>query len=161
MEQTVPLHLHEASTLLPHPSVSHSEYNNCHTHSHWEGKCLISLKVVELSAYNDSSFFFPSLTSSATHIRCKGLLLNLITLNGTHKHSVGFPCTRERPVVEVSLYVTIHNTHERQTTMPLAGFEPSFSAIERPHTYAIDWNDPTTQICLVDDSVNLIGWPVE
>jgi hypothetical protein len=56
--------------------------------------------------------------------------------------------------VEVSLYLTIHNIHERQTTMPHAGFEPAISAFERPHTYALDWNDPTKQICLVDEFVN-------
>ena len=31
------------------------------------------------------------------------------------------------------LYLTIHNTHNRQTSMPPAGFEPTISAGERPH----------------------------
>jgi hypothetical protein len=101
-DQPVPLHLHEASTLLPHSSVTHSKYNNCYTHSRWEGKCFISLKALQLSAYNDSSFFFPSLTFSASHFRYKGLLLHFITLNGTHAYSVGLPCTRDRPIAEVS-----------------------------------------------------------
>ena len=30
------------------------------------------------------------------------------------------------------LYLTTHNTHNRQTSMPPAGFEPTFSAGERP-----------------------------
>lgn len=45
--------------------------------------------------------------------------------------------------------------------MPPAGYEPTISAIERPHTYALDWNDTTTQICLVDELVNWRGWAVE
>ena len=33
------------------------------------------------------------------------------------------------------LYLTTHNRH---TSMPLAGFEPTTSAGERPQTYALD-----------------------
>jgi len=36
------------------------------------------------------------------------------------------------------LYVTTHNTHNRQTSMPSARFEPTFSAGERPQIYALD-----------------------
>jgi len=36
------------------------------------------------------------------------------------------------------LYLTTHNTHKRQTSMPLVGFEPTISAGERPQTYALD-----------------------
>jgi len=36
------------------------------------------------------------------------------------------------------LYLTTHNTHNRQTSMPLVGFEPTISAGERPQTYASD-----------------------
>jgi len=36
------------------------------------------------------------------------------------------------------LYVTTHNTHKTQTSIPVAGFEPAFPASERPHTYALD-----------------------
>ena len=36
------------------------------------------------------------------------------------------------------LYLTAHNTHNRQTPMPLMGFEPTISAGERPQTYALD-----------------------
>ena len=36
------------------------------------------------------------------------------------------------------LYLTTHNTHNRQKSMPLVGFEPTISAGERPHTYALD-----------------------
>ena len=36
------------------------------------------------------------------------------------------------------LYLTTHNTHNRQTSMPRVGFEPTISACERPKTYALD-----------------------
>jgi len=62
------------------------------------------------------------------------------------------------------LYLTTHNTDNRQTTMPPVGFEPTISAGERPQTNALDravtrtgssktditkfslwsWNDATT-----------------
>jgi len=36
------------------------------------------------------------------------------------------------------LYLTTHNTHNRQTSMPPVGFEPTISAGEQPQTYALD-----------------------
>ena len=42
------------------------------------------------------------------------------------------------------IYLTIHNTHNRQTSMPPVGFEPTISAGERPQTYAIDRAAPGT-----------------
>ena len=36
------------------------------------------------------------------------------------------------------IYLTKHNTHNRQTSMPPVGFEPTISAGERPQIYALD-----------------------
>ena len=36
------------------------------------------------------------------------------------------------------LYLKTHNTHNRQTSMPPVGFEPTISAGKRPQTYALD-----------------------
>jgi hypothetical protein len=36
------------------------------------------------------------------------------------------------------LYLTTHNTHKRQTSMPLAGFKPAIPESERPQTHALD-----------------------
>ena len=36
------------------------------------------------------------------------------------------------------LYLTAHNIHNRQTSMPPVGFEPTISAGERPQTYELD-----------------------
>ena len=34
--------------------------------------------------------------------------------------------------------MTTHNTHNRQTDMPTAGFEPAIAASKRPQTHALD-----------------------
>jgi hypothetical protein len=44
------------------------------------------------------------------------------------------------------LYLTTHNTHNRQISMPPVGFEPKISAGERPQTYALDRAAPGTGI---------------
>ena len=36
------------------------------------------------------------------------------------------------------VYLTTHDTHNRQKSMPPVGFEPTISAGERPQTYALD-----------------------
>jgi hypothetical protein len=47
------------------------------------------------------------------------------------------------------LYLTIHNTHNRQSSMTAMGFKPAISVGERPQTYALEraatetgWNKP-------------------
>jgi hypothetical protein len=54
------------------------------------------------------------------------------------------------------LYLTTHNTHKKQTSMPPVGFEPAIPASERLQTHALDrmatgigWSCTlTTPICL-------------
>jgi hypothetical protein len=41
-------------------------------------------------------------------------------------------------LVTRDLYLTTHNTHNRQTSMPPLGFKPTISAGKRPQTYALD-----------------------
>jgi hypothetical protein len=36
------------------------------------------------------------------------------------------------------LYLATHNIHKRQTSMPLAGFEPAISVSERPQNHAFN-----------------------
>ena len=45
------------------------------------------------------------------------------------------------------LYLTTHDTHNRQTSMPPVGFEPTISAGERPQTYALDCAATGTGLC--------------
>ena len=45
-------------------------------------------------------------------------------------------------------YLTTHNTHNRQTSMPLVGFEPTISAGQRLQTYALDREATGTGNCV-------------
>ena len=45
-------------------------------------------------------------------------------------------------------YLTTHNTHNRQTSMPPMGFEPTILAGERPQTHALDRGGTGTGILL-------------
>jgi len=46
-------------------------------------------------------------------------------------HSIGFLCTSDRPVAEVSIPDNTNNTHKKQTSLPPAGFEPAIPATAR------------------------------
>ena len=83
-----------------------------------------------------------------TYFRCRELLLQLITLSDTHTHThththerthaLGRALLDGRSTRRRDLYLTIHNTHNRQTSVPPAGFESSIPASERPQTHALD-----------------------
>jgi hypothetical protein len=69
--------------------------------------------------------------------------LGLLVFRGlaiTHfRHTtVGRTPLDEGPARRRNLYLTTHNTHKRQTSMPPAGFEPTIPASERPYTQALD-----------------------
>jgi hypothetical protein len=51
--------------------------------------------------------------------------------------TVGRTPLEEGPARSRDLYLTTHNTHNRQTSMPPAGFEPAIPASERPQTHAV------------------------
>jgi hypothetical protein len=59
----------------------------------------------------------------------------LITHNDAPR-SVGLLWRCDQLVVETSTLE--HNTHNRQTSMPPVGFEPTIAAGERPYNYALD-----------------------
>jgi hypothetical protein len=61
----------------------------------------------------------------------------LMFLDNTRRRStVGRTPLDEWPARRRDLYLTTHDTHNRQTSLPLLGFEPTISASERPQTYA-------------------------
>jgi hypothetical protein len=75
-----------------------------------------------------------ALRSNAGH----GLFILEVSRSHTTTHqSVGLLWTSDQLVAE-SIYVTTHNTHNRQTFMPPVQFEPTILAGERPQTYALD-----------------------
>jgi hypothetical protein len=51
------------------------------------------------------------------------------------RHTVGLLWTSDQPVSETS---TCTGQHNRQASMPSAGFEPATPATKRPQTYALD-----------------------
>ena len=51
--------------------------------------------------------------------------------------SVGFVWKRNKPVAGTFICTT-HNTHNKQTSMPLAGFEPAIPSSELSQTHALD-----------------------
>jgi hypothetical protein len=44
----------------------------------------------------------------------------------------------EGPARRRDLYLTTHNTHKRQTSLPPVGLEPTIPVSERPQTHALD-----------------------
>ena len=44
----------------------------------------------------------------------------------------------ERSARRRDIYLTTHNTHKKETSMPPAGFEPAIPASERPQNHALD-----------------------
>ena len=54
------------------------------------------------------------------------------------RNTVGRTPLDEWPARRKDIYMTAHNTHNRQTSMPPMGFEPTISVDERPQTYVLD-----------------------
>ena len=80
-------------------------------------------------------FFSVALRPNAGH----GLLILEVFLDHTQRRStVGRTRLDEWSTRRKDLYLTTHNTHNRQTSMPPVGFETTISAGERPQTYALD-----------------------
>ena len=52
--------------------------------------------------------------------------------------TVGRTPLDEGPARHRDLYLTTHNTHNRQTSIPPVGFEPTILGSERPQTQALD-----------------------
>jgi hypothetical protein len=62
---------------------------------------------------------------------------NLILDNTQRRNTVDRTSLDKRSASCRDPYLTTYNTHNRQATMPLAGFKPTISTSERPN-YALD-----------------------
>ena len=63
----------------------------------------------------------------------------LMFLDHTQRRiTIGRTPLDERSAPRRGLYLQTHNTHNRQTSMPPVGFEPTISAGGRSQTYALD-----------------------
>ena len=65
-----------------------------------------------------------------------GLLIHRFLYHTQRRTTVGRTPLDELSARHRDLYLTTHNTHNRQTSMPPVVFETTISAGERPQTYA-------------------------
>ena len=77
------------------------------------------------------------------HCRCRVSLMPLITLHDsppthTHTHHIGITPLDRGSVRRRDLYLTKHNTRNKQTSMHAAAFESAIPASERTQTHAAD-----------------------
>ena len=107
---------------------------------------LISTCISVLEKLIFAKRFFRALWSDTTHIflwRCYPTRVMassfLRFLDHTHRRTiVGRAPLDEWSARRRDLYLTTHNTRNRQTSMPPVGFEPTISAGEQPQNYVLD-----------------------
>jgi hypothetical protein len=92
--------------------------------------------LCSLTSVNYKSFF--------SMARQPYLGLGLLVSSRFHDHThlrhntVGRTPLDEESARRRDLYLTSHNTHKRQTSMPPVGFDPTIPASERPKTHVLD-----------------------
>jgi hypothetical protein len=94
------------------------------------------VKFCGLTQFTWYCLFFPMAQQSLV-----GQGLPIIKASRSHwfRHTtVGRTPLDEWSVRRRDLYLTTHNTHKRQASMPPALFEPAISASERPQTHVLD-----------------------
>ena len=79
-----------------------------------------------------------------SRIRVKSLTLRLLM---SYMYIYIYTFLDEWSARRKDLYLTSHNTHNRQISVPPVGFEPTISAGERPQTYALDRAATGTGVC--------------
>ena len=80
-------------------------------------------------------FSLPPMALSPTRARASSILMRF--LDDTHRRiTVGRTSLDKWSARRRDLYLTTHNTHNRQTSMPPVGFEPTISAGELSQNYA-------------------------
>ena len=79
-------------------------------------------------------FFF--LRCDPTRVMASSFLMFLD--HTQRRNALGRTPLDEWPARRKDLYLTAHNNHNRQISMPPVGFGPTISAGERPQTYALD-----------------------
>ena len=90
-----------------------------------------------------------------------GLLIYEVSISHTLRHTtVGRTPLDEWSARRRDLYLTTHNTHNRQTSMPPVGFESTISAGERPQTQALERaaNGTGSYLWLTDNKSHAFNW---
>ena len=92
------------------------------------------LKFINVSwRYNPLWLYFHSPVTGFSR-----LIFEVTWAHTQRRATVGRTPLGEWSIRHRDLYLTTHNAHNRQTSMPLVGFKPTISADERPKTYALD-----------------------
>jgi hypothetical protein len=94
--------------------------------------------TIHLSSSSSTGFYYP----------LAGFSLLILEISRSHNdttQSVGLLWTSDQPVAETSTWQT-HNTHNRQTSMPLAGFWHTIPGGEWLQTYALDLTATTIHL---------------
>jgi len=95
--------------------------------------------------FTNGYFFLVALRPNAGY----GLLIREVLDHTRRRTAVGRTPLDKWSARRRDLYLTSHNTHKRQTSMPPAGFEPTISAGERPQTYALDRGHKWIPDCVI------------
>jgi hypothetical protein len=66
------------------------------------------------------------------------LLILEVSISPQRRTTVGWTPLDGLSTRRKDLYLTTHNTPNRQLSMPPVGFEPTISAAQRPQTYVLD-----------------------
>ena len=93
-------------------------------------------KEIKYSTYSIFSFFWCYSPTPFQWARASSLTRFLD--HTQRRTTVGRTPLDEWSVRRRDLYLTTHNTHNRQTSMPPVRFEPTISEGERPQTHALD-----------------------
>jgi len=96
-----------------------------HTHTHTHTHIYIYILVLNLISWPDSTEYAGASSFS-----------RLYDLHAGTSHSIAPLWTSDQPDEGTSTWQ--HNTHNRQTTIPPAGFETSIPGNEWSHTHAFD-----------------------
>jgi hypothetical protein len=135
------------STIVPNLPEAHTDLDNFlkNPSTHKIKITVLSKKTSQenYSCYMEYIYFFP--------FRNRPSWARASSLSTLHDHTQTHTTLGRTPLDEWSarrrdLYLTTHNIHKRQTSMPPAGFEPAIPASERPHTHTLD--RAATGICI-------------
>jgi len=91
-------------------------------------------KTSQLQSTNEARFLLPwrNSPSGPRPPHCRGFTITL------RHNTLGRTPLDEWSDRRRDLFLTTHNIHKRQTPMPLAVFEPTILASERPQTHTLD-----------------------
>jgi hypothetical protein len=95
-------------------------------------------RTSQLALQDVLTFFFPMIRQPLGGLG--RLIFRGFTITHIRHTTVGRTPLDEWQARRRDLYLTTHNTHKRQTSMPPVGFEPTILVSERPQTHACHWD---------------------